>query len=97
MYALFPLIPMILTGLVIILVLISSIARISSQNWSVSRGQRGYTKDFIPQDADMDHPASHASDNLNGVRGGVIRHDDPEPGYVVLNGRKRRISDCKNL
>lgn len=26
-----------------------------------------------------------------------IVHDDPEIGYVVLNGIKRRISDCKDL
>ena len=26
-----------------------------------------------------------------------IVHDDPEVGYVVLNGVKRRISDCRDL
>lgn len=27
----------------------------------------------------------------------VIRHEIPEQGYVILNGIKRRIHDCKDL
>lgn len=27
----------------------------------------------------------------------LVPHPEPEPGYVVLNGVKRRIEDCKNL
>lgn len=27
----------------------------------------------------------------------LISHPEPEPGYVVLNGVKRKIEDCKNL
>ena len=27
----------------------------------------------------------------------LITHPEPEPGYVVLNGIKRKIEDCKNL
>lgn len=26
-----------------------------------------------------------------------IVHEDPQQGYVILNGIKRKISDCKNL
>ncbi len=26
-----------------------------------------------------------------------IVHEDPEEGYVILNGIKRKISECKNL
>ena len=26
-----------------------------------------------------------------------IVHDEPEQGYVILNGVKRRIEDCKDL
>lgn len=26
-----------------------------------------------------------------------IVHEDPEMGYVILNGVKRRLTDCKNL
>ena len=26
-----------------------------------------------------------------------IVHEDPPTGYVILNGVKRKISDCKNL
>lgn len=27
----------------------------------------------------------------------LVTHEEPEPGYVVLNGIKRRIEDCKYL
>lgn len=26
-----------------------------------------------------------------------IKHEAPELGYVILNGRKHRIEDCRNL
>ena len=26
-----------------------------------------------------------------------VVHDEPEQGYVILNGVKRRIEDCKDL
>ncbi|MBQ9328341.1 MAG: hypothetical protein IJ225_07375 [Solobacterium sp.] len=42
------------------------------------------------------HPAPSAEDVANyGAR--YIVHNDPETGYVVLNGVKRRISECKDL
>lgn len=27
----------------------------------------------------------------------IVNHPEPEPGYVVLNGIKRRLEDCKWL
>ena len=42
------------------------------------------------------HPKLSASEQKDyGPR--YIVHDDPEIGYVVLNGIKRKISDCKDL
>ncbi len=42
------------------------------------------------------HPKLSAADQKDyGPR--YIVHDDPEIGYVVLNGVKRKISDCKDL
>lgn len=26
-----------------------------------------------------------------------IVHEEPEIGYVILNGKKRKLTDCKNL
>jgi len=31
------------------------------------------------------------------IEGRYIVHEDPPEGYVVLNGIKRRIEDCRNL
>lgn len=41
-------------------------------------------------------PKKHV-DTLNGQRPHSIQHDIPEAGYVILNGVKRRIEDCKDL
>lgn len=40
-------------------------------------------------ESDIDH-ADRISNHL-------IEHPVPEPGYIVLNGVKRKLSDCKNL
>ncbi|MCR4892936.1 MAG: hypothetical protein K5989_12235 [Lachnospiraceae bacterium] len=29
--------------------------------------------------------------------GGLVVHEEAEEGYVILNGVKRRLKDCKNL
>ena len=36
-------------------------------------------------------------DNINGNSSPTIQHEIPEAGYVVLNGIKRRLEDCKYL
>jgi hypothetical protein len=42
------------------------------------------------------HPKLSAMDQKDyGPR--YIVHDDPETGYVILNGIKRKITDCKDL
>ena len=38
----------------------------------------------------MDHDHDKQSERY-------IVHDEPEQGYVILNGVKRRIEDCKDL
>ncbi len=35
------------------------------------------------------------SSSLSGPTPRYIVHDDPEEGYVVLNGIKRKLEDCK--
>lgn len=42
------------------------------------------------------HPQPSAEDIANYGRRYIV-HDDPESGFVILNGIKRRISDCKDL
>ena len=42
------------------------------------------------------HPQPSAEDIANYGRRYIV-HDDPENGFVILNGVKRRISDCKDL
>lgn len=36
-------------------------------------------------------------DHVDVVGNSIIKHEEAEPGYVVLNGVKRRIEDCKDL
>jgi hypothetical protein len=39
----------------------------------------------------------YSSNHADRVNENLIHHPEPEPGYVVLNGIKRRIEDCRNL
>lgn len=36
-------------------------------------------------------------DHIDIVGDQVIKHQEAEAGYVILNGVKRKIDDCKNL
>lgn len=43
-------------------------------------------------------PVGHYEDNhADRVGRKLIKHEDPEEGYVVLNGVKHKIEDCKYL
>jgi hypothetical protein len=39
----------------------------------------------------------HEQTETEAYTGRYIVHEDPETGYVILNGIKRRITDCKYL
>lgn len=42
------------------------------------------------------HPKLSAKDAADFGRRYIV-HNDPETGYVILNGVKRKLSDCKDL
>ncbi len=58
----------------------------------------------IPPDQDItcegrdghQHPQPSAQDIKDYGRRYIV-HNDPETGYVILNGIKRKLSDCKDL
>lgn len=57
---------------------------------------------FIPKEKDIscENQYGHVHrkmDMTNVDNARYIVHEDPETGYVILNGVKRRIEDCKNL
>lgn len=39
----------------------------------------------------------YEEDHLDRIGSELIRHPEAEAGYVVLNGVKRKLEDCKNL
>lgn len=39
----------------------------------------------------------YAQNHADRIDSRLVRHPEPEPGYVVLNGVKRKIEDCRNL
>lgn len=80
-----------------ILVSVASSKRLRDQQVTSSDGH------VVPENQDVTcsryghrHSREEASNTAEyGSR--YIVHNDPEEGYVVLNGIKHRITDCKNL
>lgn len=64
---------------------------------SAKRARRPVSDDghAIPKEQDITCTALDGHDHHNIPR--YIVHTDAETGYVVLNGVKRKISDCKYL
>ena len=72
-----------------------------------NRQRKTFNNDYIPPKSPLDIPVRTAprrvpnimepnhTDDINGRN--IIHRDAPEKGYVVLNGVKRRIHECKNL
>ncbi len=58
-------------------------------------------KTRVNMPAKQNNPVEEAKpvhiDNINGSRGPSVQHETPEAGYVVLNGVKRKLEDCKYL
>lgn len=59
--------------------------------------RRTYSSDghVIPRDQDL--TCERYGHEHGALEGRYIVHEDPPEGYVVLNGIKRRIEDCRNL
>jgi len=55
---------------------------------------------IIPPDKDITcnrFGHRHDQTETEAYTGRYIVHEDPETGYVILNGIKRRITDCRYL
>ena len=90
-----------LLAVLIWIIIISSFTAAFSKRRKKTIASDGHV---IPKEKDItcegrdghSHPEMSAKDKADfGPR--YIVHDDPEIGYVILNGVKRKISDCKNL
>ena len=69
--------------------------------------RKTFNNDYIPPKSPLDIPVrtvprhvpsimeTNHTDDINGKN--IIHREAPEKGYVVLNGVKRRIHECKNL
>ena len=51
----------------------------------------------VPKSQDLTCDTKHAHKHEAPELPRYIVHEEPEEGYVVLNGVKRRIKDCKYL
>lgn len=59
-------------------------------------GTRSSDGHIVPKEEDLtcDNVAGH---NHKPVEGRYIVHNEPNNGYVVLNGEVKKIEDCKDL
>lgn len=76
----------------IVAVVVSAAAKIRKQNVSSDGHKVPFSEDLTCTAKDGHH---HTESSEFGSR--YIVHNEPEQGYVVLNGLKRKISDCKYL
>ncbi len=58
-------------------------------------GTRSDDGHVVRKEQDMTCNTKYGHDHPETKR--FIVHEDPDEGYVVLNGVKRRIQDCKDL
>lgn len=52
---------------------------------------------FVPRQQDLTCETQYGHQHGNEPNKRYIVHEDPPEGYVILNGVKRKISDCKYL
>ncbi|MBF1105585.1 MAG: hypothetical protein HXL52_01245 [Solobacterium sp.] len=69
--------------------------------------RKTFNNDYIPPKSPLDIPVRtvprhvpsimepNHTDDINGKN--IVHREAPEKGYVVLNGIKRRIHECKDL
>jgi hypothetical protein len=49
------------------------------------------------EDLTCENQYGHHHDRINGQEPRYVVHSEPTSGYVVLNGVKRKLSDCRDL
>lgn len=71
-------------------------AGLSGKTVRKTYGTKSSDGHYVPKSQDMTcRKYGHRHETESTPR--YIVHEDPETGYVILNGIKRKISDCKNL
>ncbi|MBR4164434.1 MAG: hypothetical protein IKR11_12995 [Solobacterium sp.] len=85
--------------LIWLLIIISVATTIISKYKPVQRLNRSSDGHIVPQNQDLTCETkcghNHGTDSERQPR--YIVHEEPQQGYVILNGVKRKISDCKYL
>lgn len=68
----------------------------SKDNRNLSRSSDGH---IVPRKDDMtcETKYGHHHTSIDGEHPRYIVHEEPNEGYVILNGVKRKITDCRNL
>ncbi len=68
----------------------------SKDNRNNSRSSDGH---IVPRNDDMtcETKYGHHHATIDGEHPRYIVHEEPNEGYVILNGVKRKITDCRNL
>ena len=83
---------------IIIAVWVVIIAAASIISSAARRKNTTYSSDghAVPREDDFTCETKYGHQHDYSERRYVV-HEEPQQGYVVLNGIKRRIEDCKNL
>ena len=85
--------------IVVISVITSAAKQVKKQRRTISSDGHAVSpqEDFTCEGRDGHvHPKLSAKDAADFGRRYIV-HNDPETGYVILNGVKRKLSDCKDL
>ena len=91
----------IIWGFLILLAVINIVNAIVSSGRRIRTGSHTAVSDdghVVPRSQDLTCETKYGHDHSSTqTPARYIVHEDPEQGYVILNGVKRRIKDCKNL
>ncbi|MBR3357415.1 MAG: hypothetical protein IKG46_06240 [Solobacterium sp.] len=79
---------------VFIIFLTAILSSMTARRRRVTRSDDGH---FVPPSQDLTCEGQYGHDHGGNTEKRYIVHEDPEEGYVILNGVKRRIRDCKYL
>ena len=86
---------MIIFGVWVFIIFLTAIlSSMTARKRRVTRSDDGHA---VPINQDMTCETQYGHDHGGSAEKRFIVHEDPEEGYVILNGVKRRIRDCKYL
>ncbi len=86
-------------GFLVIMAIYSVVGAIVSKGRKPAGRRRTVSDDghSVRSDQDLTCETKYGHDHSVPGERRYIVHEDPEEGYVVLNGIKRKIKDCKYL